>query len=845
VAISHYSTDSKADLFKEFNTGENGLTSEAAGELIVKFGENRISSQVASPWQILFRQFKSAFVYLLIVAAALAFLLGESLDGFIILGIVVLNSALSFYQEYRSEKTLKLLKKFITATSRVLRDGTIVKIEDANLVPGDIILLRPGDKIPADVRFIDSYDLEVDESILTGESAPAAKTHIPGKKREEKEERPENIGFSGTLVVKGEAKALILATGESTNYAEIVRLATQSEKHSTYEKEISKFSGFTLKLIIVAVVFLILGNIAIKGTSEIGDLLIFSIALAVSVIPEALPVVTTFCLSLGALKLAKNGVIVKRLSAIDDLGSVQVLCSDKTGTLTENVLEIEGIYPGSDPQLFLVANLASAAQEEELEKDAFDKALIKKLSIKEAKTLKKYRKIKEIPFDPNRRRVTVLCESSGKAMLISRGAPDDVLPLCTIGEEEKEKLLEWISDKGKEGVRVLAVARKFLDSEAPGDLEESEKELTFIGAISFKDPIKDSTFEAVTQAEKLGVRLMILTGDSPDVAGAVAFKIKLIESPDKVLSGKEFEALGFDEQHKAVEEYDVFARVSPQQKHQIIKILQEKFEVGFLGEGINDAPALKIANVAIVVQSVSDIGKEIADIVLLKKNLKVIVDGIRIGRGVFANTDKYITATLSANFGNFFAVGAASFVISFLPMLPIQILMVNLLSDFPMISVATDNVDEAILKVPRKYDLKGFATVALLLGAVSTIYDFAFFGVFRGFAPSVLQTAWFIGSILTELVFIYSIRTRFFFLKGKRPSYTLLLLTVVAAAITIVLPLTGFGDTYLKFARLSPSQYAVIFGLVAAYFATTEVVKVLYYKYYSEPKHPIKILKKE
>lgn len=838
MGVLNYSSKTKADLYKEFNTGENGLTSDTAKLLIEKFGENRISSQAVGWRQILSRQFKSAFVYLLIVAAGLAFLLGERLDGIIILGIVILNSSLSFYQEYRSEKTLSLLKKFITSTSRVLRSGTIIKIEDANIVPGDIVLLRPGDKIPADVRFIDSYDLAVDESILTGESVPAAKTHIQVKTNSDGEERGENIGYSGTLVVKGEARALVLATGESTNYAEIVRLATQTEKHSTYEKEISRFSSFTLKLVIVAVVFLILGNIVLKGTGEIGRLLIFSIALAVSVIPEALPVVTTFCLSLGGLKLAKNGVVVKRLSAIDDLGSIQVLASDKTGTLTENVLEVQGIFSGSSPDVFFVANLASAELEEELEKEAFDKALIKKLSIEEREGLKKFRRVKEIPFDPDRRRVTVLCEADGKVILISRGAPDDVLPLCEMGKDEKKKLLQWIIKKGKEGVRVLAVAKKELGPGAHKDLQAEEHDLTFLGAIAFTDPIKESTFEAVTEAEKLGVRLVILTGDSPEVAGAVAYKIRLIESPDKVTSGKEFESLSFDEQHKAVEKFDVFARVSPQQKHQIIKILQEKYEVGFLGEGINDAPALKIANVALVVQSVSDIGKEIADIVLLEKDLKVIVDGIRIGRGVFANTDKYITATLSANFGNFFAVGAASFVINYLPMLPIQILMVNLLSDFPMISVATDNVDQESLKYPRVFDLKNFAGVALVLGAVSTIYDFALFGLFRGFPPGVLQTAWFVGSILTELVFIFSIRTRFFFLKGKRPSITLLLLAIFAAVVTIALPLTYFGATYLKFAHLTTQQYVIIFSLVTAYFSTTEVIKVLYYKFFSEPKRP-------
>lgn len=832
------------EVLKDFETSKSGLSSNQVDHLLQKYGKNQFITQELGWWQILLRQFKSPFVYLLFGACLLSFLLGETLDGLMILLFVTINATLGFYQEYHSEKTIKLLKKYITPKIEVIREGKEEKIETTLLVPGDIVSLEPGDIIPADVRFIKTGNLTLDESILTGESVPAEKSAEEQTYEPKEIYETQNIGFSGTTIVSGSASAIIIATGKNTIYGKIAYLTTQVKKESIFEKEIARFSKFTLGLVGITLILVVLASIAIKESPSLVELTIFSVALAVGAIPEALPVVMTFSLSLGALNLAKNQVIVKRLSAVEDLGSIEVLCCDKTGTLTENHLTVDEIYSHDKTKTLIYGLLASSHSLKKIRKkdDAFESAMLNKLTLDEQKLIEGFKHLLAFPFDPLRRRSSSIIEKDSLYQLTVRGMPDNIIERSTdLSPSQKEHVLAWIVQKGKEGRRVLAVASKNLDSAhiTDADVSKIENNLSLLGVISFIDPIKTTTYEAITQAKKLGIKIKILTGDSKEVAGSVAYQIKLINSPEEVTTGQEFENRAIEDQQEAIEKYHVFARVSPQQKYKIIELLQKKYEVGFLGEGINDAPALKLANVALVVSNASDIARETSDIVLLKKSLNVIIEGIKQGRNVFVNTTKYITATLSANFGNFFAVALASLIIDYLPMLPLQILLVNLLSDFPMIALATDSVDEESTKYPKRYQLKNFALIALILGSVSTIFDFLFFGVFFRTSPSTLQTSWFMGSILTELLFVFSIRTKLFFLKGKKPSLALLSLFTAAFFLTLIIPYTAIGYQIFKFSSPTSSQLLIIITISTLYLITTEAVKLLYYKFAPEEnKHP-------
>jgi len=818
----------------DFNVDDNfGLSRDEAARRLQEYGKNELSLKKTKWWEILIRQFKSPFIYLLVGASVLALLLGELFDGLMILVFLLINALLGFYQEFKSEKILKLLKQFVVSYVRVIRKGELQNINSEELVPGDIILVETGDKIPADIRFIEACNLTVDESIITGESLAINKTSETQKKKASDYFQAKNLGFSGTIVINGKGKGIVLATGKNTIVGKLSKLVVESKHVSSFEKGISKFSKFILKLVGITLLLIFLANVFIKGgEADIAELILFSIALAVSVIPEALPVVTTFSLSRGAQKLAKQKVVVKRLSAIEDLGGIEILCTDKTGTLTENRLKVLNIYAKDHKEALFYANL-SVTNLQKMHLEPFDIALWKKISKEEKEKIFKYHRIKEIPFDPKIRRNIVLTKVNKKFEIITRGAPEEIFKLCTnLSGENKKHLCKWIKKEGEMGRRVLAVAKKEIEEKNiknDFNLEKETNKFHFLGIISFVDPIKDSTDEAVKDANKLGVKIKIITGDSPEVAGAVACQIGLIKSPKEVITGENLEKLSKREQEKAIDEYSVFARISPEQKYKIIQTLEDKYSVGFLGEGINDAPALKIADVSLVVDSASDIARDASDIVLLKKNLKVIVEGIRDGREVFINTTKYIRATLTSNFGNFFAVAIASLLIDFLPMLPLQILLLNLLSDFPMIAISTDTVEKKELSMPKKYNVRDIVLLAIVLGVVSTIFDFIYFGLFYKISPEVLQTNWFIGSVLTELLLLFSIRSRGFFLKSSRPSKTMFILTILAIVVTIILPFTILGKMF-NFVAPTIRYLQIIFGVAITYFACTEIIKNIYNK---------------
>lgn len=832
-----FSSEDVSQVFAELQSSENGLSSEMAAERLRVTGKNGLEEASFSLIKLIKRRGHSSFLYLLLVAAGLSYFLGERLDAVLILLFIAINVGLETYQEYHSEKATRLLKRYLVIHTRVRRDGEVTTIESKDIVPGDIVLLSAGDRLPADGRLIVARGLEIDESLMTGESAVVEKTAttlgVPPTEMYE----AQNIGFAGTAVTAGRGEVIVFATGQETALGEISSLTSENEHKTEFEKWIAEFSRFILKFVILTLALVFIANILIKGNDvNIPALLVFSLALAVSVVPEALPVIVTVAFSRGSLRLAQKKVIVKRLSAIEDLGSIEVLCVDKTGTLTENTLTVSQVKAQNETeclQLALSAALENPEQRGRLH-DAFDLALWQKLSLAERATVQKSERLDTIPFDPERRRNSVLLQmTDGKKEMVVRGAPEEIIRLSrNVDAYTAKNLLQWMKEAGHKGERVLAVARKPLADERRFNLY-AEQHLEFIGLISFSDQLKKTAEETIKKAQAFNIQVKILTGDSPEVAGSVGHAVGLLHRPEAVLTGKALFSMSYEERRHAILAGSVFARISPREKYEIIKIIQEHQTVGFLGEGINDAPALKIANVGLVVEGASDIAREAADVVLLQKSLETVIDGIKEGRTIFANVIKYMKITLTSNFGNFYSVALASLFMPFIPLLPIQILLLNLLSDFPMIAIATDTVDGEKGESPKNYQVHSIILAAILLGGVSSLFDFMLFGVFARVSPSALQTAWFILSVITEVFLIFSLRTHLVFFRARRPSFMLIFLSLTALVVTVVFPFVPFGASVFHFIQPDISFVMIIAVLAVGYFIATETVKYLYYSHLS------------
>lgn len=836
-----YSNKTTSDIVREFSTSLNGLTEKEADFRLSKFGSNELKIKKISAYSVFIRQFKNPFIYLLFGAAIISVFLREAIDMIVIVLFLIINGSLGFYQEYKSERLIEKLKSFIKTKAKVYRDGKLEIVDKSKIVRGDVILIEKGDVVPADMRLIKSHNLTIDESMLTGESKPSHKdSEFQGVV--EAVFQAKNLTFWGTNVVSGSGEGIVVATGMETEIGKISGLTERIERRSGFEIMVLNFSKFVLKLVIITLTVLFAADLILKGSGmNIGQTLLFTLALAISVVPEALPVVTTITLSKGALKLAKKSVVIKRLSSLEDLGNIEVLCSDKTGTLTKNELELQDCLSLNKQKCFSLG-IASCAiyDRKNLKENPFDFAIWQKSDEKLRKDMADSEVLFSEPFDPEKRLSSIVLKNkkTNEVQIIIKGAPETVFSKSEFvsrddGEEIFSPHLEEFNrqfiESGKKGYRALAVAVKNVDQESDYT-KHLDGGFTFAGMFTFYDPLKPTAKEAISLAKKLNVTVKIITGDSLEVAEHIAVQSGILSDNESGILGSELDKMSYDDFSRSVLDFKVFARISPEQKYKIIQEIQKTKPVGFLGEGINDAPALKLANVAIVVDSASDVAKEAADVIMLHKDLKVIIDGISEGRKIYVNVIKYIKYTLAGNFGNFYTIAGISLIIPYLPMLPTQILLTNILSDLPLVAVANDNVDSQELKKPSQYNIRDIALISIILGLVSSLADFIFLSLFFSHGEGTVQTMWFIESILAEIILIFSIRTRLPIWKAAAPSKTLFFSCVVASIVTVVLPFTNFGQRVFHFVEPTTKFMVTIIVFVILYFAVTEMVKIWYYR---------------
>lgn len=810
-------------VIQELHTTAKGLSSQAAAARLKTSGLNRVERESASFFKLLLKQFSSPFVYLLLASVALSFGFQDFVEAWMIAAFIVVNGFLGFYQEYRAERAVALLQAILRPSCTVFRDGRVHRLPSEEVVPGDLCLVEVGDIIPADGVALEVEACLCDEAVLTGESFPVTKQTM-------------NSLSAGTKITQGWAKLLVVATGRNTGLGKIAKLTTQTTGESTYQKSIRRLSVAILWFVVIAVIGTFFLHILFPGQSQVDwvQFAIFSVALAVSVVPETLPLVVTICLSRGALLMARKQVVVKRLSAIEDLGSIEILCTDKTGTLTQNSMHIAEVRAigEADPCHRALQTIPTEHLKDMASLDPFQQALWRETSKDDRLALAKHVIKAHLPFDPERKRVTTLIQEGDQRRIIACGAAETVFLCCKTVDPA---LKAWIARQGQLGRRVLVLASRVVNSLEAGmkavDLENEEHDLELVGGIAFEDPLKATATSALAQILSLGVEVKMLTGDAPDVAAAIAKRVGLIDKKGLVLTGEAFMKFSPAQRRIQAKRCHVFARVNPEQKYAIIKELQRRGTVGFLGEGINDAPALKLADVGIAVHEASDIAREAADVILLDKGLDVIAEGMTEGRRVFANIGKYIRATLVSNFGNFFTMVISLFLIPTLPMLPIQILLLNLLSDFPMTAICVDRVEDEDIRKPVGFPTRSLLIFCAVLGTVSTVFDLIFFFVYRHLAPAHLQVMWFLASVLTELVVLFSLRASRWFFQAAAPPKALWMTSFGAALAAILVTFTHPLMDWFAFLRPTTSLLVMTFVLVGVYFLLTDLLKRLYYHF--------------
>ena len=845
--VVHFSNAPIDILLGELESSIGGLSQMMATERLAQFGPNSIdvSSHIHPLLQFL-ALFLSPLPLLLIGLSVLSFTTGGATGALVIAAMVFLSTGLAFLQEYKSNKAAEKLRKMVSIKVTVLRDGLEQEIPLNEVVPGDVVKLSAGDLIPADLRLLSSNDLFVNQSSLTGEAMPVEKLPHATDKVDSAFELC-NICFMGSHVVSGLGVGLVLRTASQTQFGKLATDITLGKKVSSFDACIKQFIWLMIKFMAVMVPTVFFINGLIKG--DWLEALLFATAVAVGLTPEMLPMLVTINLAKGAIAMARKRVIVKRLNSIQNLGAMDIFCTDKTGTLTQDEIILEryvDIAGNEDERVLEFAYLNSHYQSGL--KNLLDVAVLKHVDVNhKLHSADSYRKIDEIPFDFQRRRMSVIIEQNqAMQILVCKGAVEETTSCCScvmvngisqpLTEDLRLQQEALFSELSGDGFRVIAVAiQEIPPAKANPDNHytvSDEKNLTLVGYVAFLDPPKDSAKPAIAELYALGVKVKILTGDNELVTRKICSEVGI--SADSVVLGPHLDQMSDQELGDRAEEASVFARMAPAQKARIIHVLQSRGHVvGYLGDGINDGPGLKVADVSISVDTAVDIAKETADIILLEKNLLILKEGVLEGRKVFGNIMKYLKMSASSNFGNMFSMIGASAIFPFLPMAPVQILLNNLLYDFSQTSVPTDYVDEEYLREPRSWNVSQIARYMFCIGPVSSLFDYATFGLLWFVLKansvehaSLFQTGWFVESLLSQTLIVHIIRTGKIPFLQSRPSLPLLLTTTGICIIGAILPYTHLSSA-LGMQPLPPIYWFGLLPILLGYFLLTQFIKTM------------------
>ncbi len=768
-------------------------------------------------------------------------------DQSIVISVMIaISIVLGYYNEYKAEKIVQNLRHNVSIKAVVTRDGKTVQIDSKLLVPGDLVSVYVGDIVPADTRIVKSKDLETNEATFTGESFPVEKTSERLDIQNPTPQQLSNYLFMGSTVARGSAQAVVISTGKHTKLGSISRSLARSHPETEFQRGVKSYGNMLLAFTLVLAVSIFSLN-AWRGHELVWSLT-FSLAIAVGLVPELMPAIVTISLAQGAKRMANVKVIVKRLVSIEDFGNMDVLCTDKTGTLTEGKIVLKDVYPlgeEKDHKTLAYSILCNAAVSgENIVGNPIDVAIWEYAIQNNAqKSIESYDKIDEIPFDYQRRMMSVVVKKNREYTLISKGAPESIFSKCKYADlsgriESITDVQEAINDKfynlSELGYRILAVASRKVERKTSYSVED-ERDMTLLGFLIFTDPPKKDAHEAIEKLNDMGVAVKILTGDNELVAKTICEDLKI--PVKKTVCGQDLMQMSWNEIKTIVEETTIFARITPEQKLDIIKALKANGHVvGFCGDGVNDAPALYEADVGISVDTAVDVAKEAADIVLLEKDLLVLADGINEGRKIFGNTMKYILMGTSSNFGNMFSAAAASVFLPFQPMLASQILFMNLLYDISNMTLPTDNVDDEYIKSPKRWDMNFVRKYTLFFGPFSSLYDFLTYGIMlfvfnaqTQATASLFQAGWFVESFWTEVLVMFVIRTRRTPFFTSRPGKWLVLLTLSCVAFGTILPFTILGS-FLGFSPLPLEYWVLLVLMVATYLVLVDAGKVFFYK---------------
>jgi Mg2+-importing ATPase len=822
------------DILPMLETTKEGLTNDEAGQRLEQHGANLLKTPKRSDvLTLLVSQFKSPIILILLAATGLAFFLHESVNAFIILSIVLISALLGFWQERGAASAVEKLLSMVQVKAKVRRDGSPVEIPLAEIVPGDIVILESGDIIPGDCLVLESKDLFVDEAILTGEAFPVEKA-VSVLPAETALAQRTNVLWMGTNVVSGSATALIVNTGKGTEFGKVSERLKLRPQETEFEHGVRHFGYLLMEITLVLVVAIFAINVFLAR--PVLDSFLFSLALAVGLTPQLLPAIISINLAHGAKQMAGKKVIVKRLASIENFGSMNVLCSDKTGTLTEGVVKVQAGLDAaglpSDKVLFYSYLNAFYAT-------GFKNPVDEAIRVHRPFDRSGYQKQDEIPYDFIRKRSSILFSHAGANLMVTKGAMPNVLEACSSGETGEGNTIDIAGLSGRiqkhfeelssKGLRVLGVAYKAMGTKSRIDIKD-ETGMFFLGFLVLFNPPKPDIADTIARLKKLGVSLKVITGDNRLVAANVGEQIGL--SDRKILTGSELRRMSDAALLQQVVNVDVFAEIEPNQKEHIVLALRKAGNVvGYIGDGINDASALHAADVGISVESAVDVAKDAADIVLLEKDLGVLLEGVREGRTTFANTLKYVFMATSANFGNMFSMAGVSLMLPFLPLLPKQILLTNLMTDFPEMTIATDCVDQEMVDHPRRWDIKFIRRFMLTFGLLSSVFDYLTFGALLLVLHATkvqFRTGWFLESVVSAALIVLVIRSRKPFFRSRVGKY-LLMTTLAIVAATLILPYTPLAGIF-GFSPL-PVSFLLLIGIVILfYIITAEIVKKLFYK---------------